>query len=243
MVNNLNLYFNDTSSQDIGLFIKGYPIISSPVKNTRLKPIKGKDGDLVIDEGTYKDRTITVKFNFIDKVDFKNKIRDINKWLFNITDNKLYFSDDPNYFYKVKLIDFEDIETELEIKGTFNVVFTINPYQFDKNSDDEITINSGFVVYSPYFIKAKPIIKLIGEGIVKLNVNGNVIEVNIGQDIIIDSELGQAYRVLNGVNNYQNTRLKGDFPVLVEGNNIITWTLGPGAKLTSAKIITNFKTI
>ncbi|MBU3135070.1 hypothetical protein KPL39_02185 [Clostridium gasigenes] len=242
MLYDLNLYFNNDSSLNLGMYIVKQSI-TSPKDNVDEKYIKGKNGTLMQNDGTFKDISINIDFNFIDKIDFKGKCRELNKWLFNIKDNHLYFSDDVNYFYIVKRIYMGDIEKELDIKGLFTVNFICEPFQFDLGGADEIILANNFILENPYFIEAKPVIKLWGEGIVKLNINGNILEVNLGQSIIIDSNLGHAYRIINEKKDFQNTKLKGDYPILLEDENKISWILNVGARLDKATIQPNFKTI
>ncbi|MBB6622572.1 phage tail family protein [Clostridium gasigenes] len=238
-----NIHFNNTSALDLGIYAIKRPNVPIPERNIEEKEIKGRDSSLISDYKTYKNISIDVEFNFLESRDFLEKCRAISKWLNNIEDYKLNFTDNPSYFFKVKYVKCKDIVRDLKIKGSFTVNFICEPFQYSKDGQDEIILTNNSTLYNPYFIVAKPIVKLWGEGIIKLNLNGNILEINLGQSIIIDCKLEEAFRTINSKKDYQNTKLKGEYPVLIEGNNNISWTLNIGARLDKTTIQPNFKTI
>lgn len=243
MRNQYNIHFNNSNAKDIGIIAIKRPSIPVPEKNLLEKEVKGRNGSVMIDYKTYKNITKDIEFNFLESKDFLERCRTIKKWFYNIQDNRLIESDDTDYFYKVKRVVLGDIERELKIKGTFTASFILDPFQYSKYGLDEIILTNNFILENPYFIEAAPIINMWGEGSITLNINGNKLTVNLGQSIIINSDLGLSYRIVNGNTQYQNTRLKGDYPVLIEGENKISYTLGTGARLDKISIIPNFRTL
>lgn len=243
MSNRYNVYFNNTSALDLGIIATKRPNIPVPEKNITDKELKGKDGTITRDYETYKNIQIDVEFNFIEAKDFNERCRMIKKWLNNIKDKKLQFSDDMDYFYKVKKTICKDIVREIKRKGTFTVGFVCHPFQYDINGQDKIILTNNFKLENPYFILAKPKIEIKGEGTINLNFNGKITIVNVGQSCILDGELGQSYRYVGGNLEYQNTKITGKLPILIEGENNISWTLNTGARLDSITMVSNFKTI
>ena len=75
--------FNGTSSKDFGLKVKSSTHLSSPAKKIELIEIPGRTGSLVIDDGSYKNQTITVVC-LVDARDKKNLhtiSRQLKGWL------------------------------------------------------------------------------------------------------------------------------------------------------------------
>ena len=72
--------------------------------------------------------------------------------------------------------------------------------------------------------ESKPIIKLKGSGTVDISLNGatvfNYSFPDNETEVIIDSLEQEAY--LNGV--YKNRYMTGEFPILIPGENEISWT-------------------
>ena len=112
--------------------------------------IPGRNGDLIEDEGAYQDIVIEIQFNFIEWDDFNNKVRCVKQWLNNITDYKLRFEEDYNYFYKVKYVIVDNIERELEGLGSFKIKFVCDPFQYLLHGLSKSTFISPSTVYSGY---------------------------------------------------------------------------------------------
>lgn len=234
-----NIFFNDNSILDLGVYAVNRPNVPIPERNIEEKEIKGSDGSLTIDYGTYKNISIDIEFNFIDNKNFYERIRVINKWLNNIIDSNIRFTDNSNYFYKVKYTRCKDIVREYKVKGSFIVSFICDPYQYLECGKDEIEISNNSILNNPSYIDATPIIKLVGNGIVTLYINEQPLVINLGQNITIDCGLKESYRVISGAKEYVNTRLTGKYPILAEGRNAIRYT----GNITKVCIIPNWRII
>ncbi|MGL4617096.1 MAG: distal tail protein Dit [Mycoplasmoidaceae bacterium] len=226
------LIFNNRKNTDLNLDIIQRPNFPTLTKKYEVHQVTGRNGGLYEFLG-YEDRTIEVEFNLLNKNSINNHIRIIRKWLDRIEDNKLAFSDDKQYFFKVKHIEYENIERELNILGKFKVTFICDSFSYDFNSQKETEIINNSIIFNYGDFKAKPILKFLGNGAVKLNINDSIINLNVGQEIILNSQLELCYR-----NNFemQNSQMKGNFPILKLGNNSISWI----GNITKAIIIPNF---
>lgn len=72
---------------------------------------------------------------------------------------------------------------------------------------------------------SKAIIKLTGEEIIEISINGFAqFQADIGDDryITVDSMLEECYK--DNVNTLKNRNMNGEFPILQPGENTITWT-------------------
>ena len=215
--------YNNRDCRELGLKIVKRPDIPAPSKRVTEITIPGRSGRLHIDEGTYDPIEISVHFNFCQMSgDWAAVLREIRKWLLSEKDKRLFFSDDPFYYYKVNFVRLEEkAERKMKKLGYMEVVFSCDPYVYARQGDVEISIpcklyNDGEI--------ALPLYKITGEGVCTLTVNTAAVTANVGQELMIDVEKMMAYREKE----VQNTAVSGDIGELklVAGENVIMITEG-----------------
>ncbi|MDK0564352.1 phage tail family protein [Clostridium perfringens] len=214
--------FNNKKNIDLGIKVVKRPNIPIPERNIELKSLKGRDGSLTRDYKTYNDIKISVSLNFISgENDFINKGAKIADWLYNITDNKLIFSDNDKFYYKVKKIECKDIERSLKVIGKFTVTFVCDPYKYYIDNN-EIEITNSTEIVSPILVESsKPLITVFGTGDINLTINNKRVQLEkVDENIIIDSVLKECYK---GKGNL-NYKMHGEFPKLIRGSNTIEIT-------------------
>ena len=212
------LIFNNLNSKfDLGLSIVKRPNIRSTSKIKTTKQIPGRDGLVYEKEGGYQDIVIPVEFNFIEKNNLKERFRQIKLWINEVQDNKLIFSDDPEWFYKVVDVKLNgDFETILRRKGKFRIDFTCRGYLYNLDADEFIEIHNNDNLYN-YYLESKPQIYIQGNGEVKVSINNRKFTVPVQDYIYIDSELELVYRDLDNPFNLGT----GKYPNLNKGANLI----------------------
>ena len=213
------ILFNGRANLDVNLKVESRPSKPSPQKRYDEIDVPGRDGMLYRDKG-YGDIEISISFNFISKTPDKwdKDFRRIKKWLLENKDNTLKFSDDLEVFYKVNKVTIETPERILRRCGKFNVTFTCDPYTYYTNGKEEVSL--GTKIYN-FDLISRPIYRIVGEGLLTLNINGKSIKANVGQELIIDTDKGLCYR--DGIIN--NVALKGNYQdmYLLEGENTFSW--------------------
>lgn len=221
MYRKLFIIFNNINSyEDLGLRIIRRPNIPSPIQNKTTKEVPGRDGLLYEVLGGYKDIVIQIEFNFIDRTNLKEKFRQVKAWINEIEDDKLIFSDDIEWFYKVVDINLNgDFETILKQKGLFKIDFTCRAYQYMIDGNNPIFMPNNSTLYN-YYLSSKPLIKITGHGTVNVSINNHKFTVPVSDYVYVDSELELAYRDKNNYFNIKN----GKFPILQKGANTITYS-------------------
>lgn len=221
---NYFVIFNDNTSKDLGIAVIKRPSIPSPKRRYIEKEVQGRNGMLYEDLGTYEDIEINVEFNFIswNPNKWNSNFRIIKKWINNIKDNKLKFSDDLGFFYLVNKTEITGSEREFKRLGKFEVVFTCEPFMYLNEGQEKMTLPN---VLDNDFEECQPIYYISGEGLLNLTVNGITVKANIGQNLIINTKLGLCYRVDGNIN---NIALTGDYKDLYikEGSNTFDYTQG-----------------
>jgi len=232
------LIYNNKSSLDLNLKIPKRPSIPLPKRQYNETPIEGRDGSLIEDLETYEDIKIPVNFNFIDRINMNDSARKVMLWLSNIEDDSLSFTDDLDFYYRVKKIEYTDIERQIKVKGTFTITFVCEPFRYYRRNDIITIEASPFNLYAPDFnYSSKPLMKVYGSGDITLTINNeDVLLFDISDHIIIDSVLEEAYSdTFENLNN----KMKGEFPKLTSSINSIDWI----GNITNIEITPNWRSL
>lgn len=216
----LYILFNGESSLDHDLILYDIPLIISPVKRYKSYQVGGLDGELIEDEDTRSNGKVECVFSLLGPCT-REKVRDIKRWL--DTSGELLISDDFQFYFKTIITDFGDVERNLLNFGKFKVIFTVMPYEFAVDGKDW-RIQRTNDLYNLHN-KAYPRYRITGEGVCTLSVNGNDMSMNIGQNIVLDTYIQEAYK-MDGTN--QNLAVSGNFTslALIPGVNEISITDG-----------------
>lgn len=217
------IIYNGQINSDLGVSIITRPSKPSPNMQYDEKEVPGREGKLYKEKG-YGDIEISVSFNFASKSPgmWDKDFRKIKKWLNSKTDNKLKFSDDLGYFYRVNKVVIDTPERALKRLGRFNVTFTCEPYIYLESGQERISLPQ--LIYND-FEESQPTYFIKGEGFLNLTVNGTTIKANVGQNLIINTKLGLCYREDGILNNIALTGHYEDL-YLKEGNNTFSFTQG-----------------
>lgn len=211
------IIYGDKTNLDFNLYITKRP--TKPSTEMEYEEVNIVGGETLYREKYYKDIEITIPFNFASKSPnvWENEFRNIKKWL-NVKAEILKFSDDLDMYYKVKKVKIDSSERNVKKVGKFNAIFTCSPYVYLVDGKNERNLTN--YIYNDGYI-AQPIYRITGEGFLKLNVNGEEVQINVGQELIINTELGLCFR--NGISS--NVSLKGNYKdlFLKEGDNTFSW--------------------
>lgn len=224
---------NKDSWQDFSIKVEGKVLIPFPVKKTETISVPGGE-DIVVDKGGYEDIEINLTINILNKNLINDKYREIKRWLSQVDDDHLIFSDDTDYFYKVKNIKTNNFTTEFLELGSTTITFVCSPYTYFV--DGLIEINNPCFIFNQGII-CNPLYKIQGSGTIELILNGNKITFeNIKDEIIVDSEEQLIFQDGNIDNSckcgeWEDLRLK-------VGDNELSYT-----PKTNVTLIPNWRTI
>lgn len=217
---NFHIEYNDKKDIELGLRVTQRPSVPSPEERTEALTVAGRDGALYVRDGAIEDIEIQISFNYYAKPETWASVwRGVKQWLRG--SGKLQFSDDTDYFYKVKKVVIDTNERVVKAGGRFTATFTCDGHMFLESGD---ILTSELNIYNEHET-SHPTYYIFGEGACTLSVNGKPFVANVGQSLIIDTERKIAYRN-DGV--LVNTSVTGDYEELYfkEGDNEITITNG-----------------
>ena len=223
-----DIFIDGISLYSLGIYVIKRPDFPSPKKKYKEVDIIGIDGKLYQDTGLYEDMDIQIEFNYMGEVDLWHSIWRKAKKILLSHIKELSCSDDSDMFYKIKKVEIGTNERTSYRIGKFNVTFTVDPYTYLVSGKGKLPL---LACYSNFYEKCKPIYYIKGEGLLEFSVNGKHISVNVGQNLIIDTDRKISYRE-NGILN--NVALSGDYEDLyfVEGNNTVEIVNGNNFEIT-----------
>lgn len=218
------IIFNNKSSADCRIQVAHPPGYAYPERDYTITHIPGRNGDIIQDNGCYKnvERTYEVSFDAPNE-DFATYANAVSAWLHSTTGYaRLEDSYEPNYYRMATYQESNIFENLYNQAGTATIVFECKPQRFLKTGDNIITIQNSLTIMNPTGFEAYPLFKVTGTSGV-LTVNGNSITFSsIDNFVMLDCELQDAYK--ENIN--KNSTISGTFPVLKTGSNTISWTGG-----------------
>ena len=216
------IIFNNKSSADCRIQVAHPPGYAYPERDYTITHIPGRNGDIIQDNGCYKnvERTYEVSFD-VPNEDFATYANAVSAWLHSTTGYaRLEDSYEPNYYRMATYQESNIFENLYNQAGTATIVFECKPQRFLKTGDNTIAIQNSLTIMNPTGFEAYPLFKVTGTSGV-LTVNGNSITFSSIDDfVMLDCELQDAYK--ENIN--KNSTISGTFPVLKTGSNTISWT-------------------
>lgn len=216
------IIFNNKSSADCRIQVAHPPGYAYPERDYTITHIPGRNGDIIQDNGCYKnvERTYEVSFDAPNE-DFATYANAVSAWLHSTTGYaRLEDSYEPNYYRMATYQESNIFESIYNQAGTATIVFECKPQRFLKKGETPVAVASGESLSNPTGFDAYPLIQVVGTSGV-LTVNGKQITLSsIDGYIMLDCELQDAYK--ETIN--KNSTVSGTFPVLKPGANTISWT-------------------
>lgn len=234
-------YYKGISSLDLCLTIKSKGTYNTAERDKEFISVPGRSGDLVKDNGRYKNVQIPYDLSLIrrDNRPFNDLASDIKKWLaLDSGYYELWDSYDPRYFRYAAVEGELDIVQELTDYGELSLTFNCKPFRYTFDGLNPIIVHStGGKLLNPEIMPSKPYIKIYGSGDISLHVNAVTLTIaGVSEYVEIDSELMNVYKGLTLL----NSSTTGDaFPTLEPGENDISFT----GSVTSAEIVPRWCTL
>lgn len=222
------------------VFVDGSLSYNRPLKNIESIAVPGRNGNLIIDYGTWQNVVITYPCYMIadDVNDFDTKYSALVNRLAGIS-GYVRLTDridgvDPSYYRLARPIVPQTVTLkDVDRKAFFNLSFDCKPQRFLRSGDSIEGINAGTskTLTNPTPNPARPKISVNGNGTFTVgDVTITVSGLTGSQIVTIDCETMQCTQD-GTINRNQNVSFStNDFPTLPEGDTVITVpaTGGPG---------------
>lgn len=217
-------YIDGVDALSVGIRLQKPIEFSEPVPIFESETIPGRNGDLIIETGVYKNRTGYASC-FALHADVEKTISAINKYLLSKRGyRKLEVSEDPDHYWMARVENGAKIENRMRILAPFEISFNCKPQRFVKSGLEIFSLTEGGVLYNNYGFDALPLISVYGNGEGVLTVGDRNVEILSMTDVLyLDSDLQNAY---NDNGNQNSSINAAEFPVLTGGENAISWSGG-----------------
>ena len=217
--------YDGKNSKDYGVYISGMGTYNAPERDIESLEIPGRNGELTIDNGRYRNIKVTYPA-FIIK-DFNANISAFRNMLLT---HRGYFKLADTYHpdeYRLARYSggFTAEVLDSHIAGQFDINFDCYPQRFLNDGDKPIEFSAGGSLYNKEDTTALPIIRAYGNGTLTINGVSIVITGASGTYTDLDCELMEAYKdTLATSKNANITMTDGRFFSLIPGANTISFT-------------------
>lgn len=236
------IMYNGESSVDYGILVEHPPGYRIAQRDYEKIHIPGRNGDLIIDNGSYQNVPVTYQIAVGNRkkafVEMANKI---SEWLNSASGYaRLEDSYEPEYYRLAAYQDETNIENILFHAGRTTINFDCKPQRFLKSGDNAIEFTGQSSLRNPTSFKSLPIITVYGTGEGVLNIGDNVVHIlSIDEYVVINSEIQDAYKGSINKNSTIDFGNNNEFPVLSEGNNYINFN----GQITKVEVVPKWWTL
>lgn len=226
------ILFNNISSKDLGIEVETFPKYESPEREYEAIHVPGRNGDIIIDNGTYKNtkRTYDVSIATYNKIGYSQKMSSVVRWLHSTSGyTRLEDSYDPEFYflaYYKQNTTFENIFNEA---GKASLVFECKPQKYYKYGEIVVPFTgTGKIQNRTSEIALPQIYVTTNNSAGSVTITGVTVEIlaNSGTNLILNSELQDAYTATGENRNYYIKLINGMFPILYPGENTVAFSGG-----------------
>lgn len=217
--------FAGTDSRDLGVYISGSGVYSSPERTYEDITIPGRNGLLLGNErrlenievtypafvyGNLAQRTEALRSFLLSQIGYK-RLEDS----YHPDEYRLGFFRGP----------LEVEPSAVRDAGSFDLTFNCKPQRFLKSGEQTLTFGTSGTVTNPTLFKARPLLRIYGTGTLNIldedgNSNGYITINTASGYTDIDCEIMEAYKGSASCNGYVS--VGNDFPVLSPGENTLS---------------------
>lgn len=217
---------NGLNSEEFNTYLRSRPQRLSAGRVIELKPRPGNDS-VVVDFAYYKNVEWKISCNaragnYENVSHLEDRIR---SWLDMSNYSDFIYSFDEQYIYQAIVVTPPVFTGTHKDANWIPFDFTISLRPFKQSRTGFRWFSNEKKIHNIERYPSKPKIHILGSGDISFWINNSKFElVNIGNEIIIDSQLEESYRLVDGVLESQDSKTKFiDFPILPTGWNTIKW--------------------
>lgn len=220
-MDNYDVIFNGVSGADAGLLFPSPLELSAPEPRVATESVPGRNGDVHIFDGSYKNRTAYLRGCLYEGY-VKGAFDVFNEWLFAKQGYlRLETADDPGHFMMARVANGSSVLTRANKVAPVDVKFDCKPQRFLTNGETVSTVYKADANptllnnYTKYY--SKPLIKInytvsTGTGQILIDREDGMITVqvatlklaNFGTTVYYDAEIDTTYNDYGGGTSYDD---------------------------------------
>lgn len=242
--------FGGIASDTLKIVVEEPPEYHFPARDYEAVHIPGRNGDLVLDSGSYQNVPREYKIAIADKqgqanevnplTDFMDIVPAVSAWLHSGSGyQRLVDTYDDGVYRLAYYKDDGSVENILGKAGRCTISFDCKPQRFLTSGDTktDFTTLSSMSISNPTMFDALPLITITGSGSVRFtgtnaNLSGNIWDMSITSidgSIVIDSDSQNVYKNSTNMNPYVTFASGTGFPILKPGASTMVLTISEGS--------------
>lgn len=221
---NETFYLDGIDAQSASIYLQKPIVFSEAVPNIESKTIPGRNGDLIFETGSYKNRRGSASC-FCLQEDVEGAVSSAGRFLMRKKGyRRLETSNDPNHYWMARVENSPQMEMRIRVLAPFEIGFDCKPQRFLKSGENKTSFTASGSLSNQYGQVALPLITLYGQGAGTLTIGSCVVEViALNEVLYLDSDTQNAYNN----NGNQNMNINApSFPTLPNGETQITFSGG-----------------
>ena len=221
---NETFYLDGVDAASAGIHLQKPIVFSEAIPNVESKTIPGRNGALIFDTGSYKNRNGSASC-FCLQEDVEEAISSAVRFLMGKNGyRRLETSDDPDHYWMARVENSPQIAMRLRTLAPFEISFDCKPQRFLKSGENAVVFTANGSISNQYGQIALPLITLYGNGTGTLTIGSCVVDVKSLDGVLyLDSDTQNAY---NDDGN-QNMNINAPtFPTLPDGYTQIAFSGG-----------------
>ena len=195
-----HLTYDGVDSSSFGVFISGDGVFDAPARRGEMISIPGRNGSLFMDEGVFENITVEypafIGTGYEDL--FRERLGDLRSALTSRGNYKrLEDTYHPDEFRLGVYRSGLEVDPKVITRaGNFTLKFDCKPQRYLKIGEDPIVLTAGALINNPTLFYARPLLKVIGNGTVRIEPYEFIVSGNDGE-IWIDSEIMESYKLVH----------------------------------------------
>lgn len=157
--------FNGISSKDLGIEVETFPSYQVAERVYQSINIPGRDGDVLVDTGSFKNTTRQYKISVAtyNQTSYFEKINKVVEWLHSSSGYaRLEDSYEPGIYRMAYFKDSQSIENIFDEAGRATISFTCKPQRFLKEGELPIRlVSAGQFLINNTAYSAKPLVRIL----------------------------------------------------------------------------------
>lgn len=218
------LEFAGKSSQDFNIRISGEGTYNRPERNYEEYEVKGRNGKLLIDDGSFKNITITYPAYAIK--DMPERVKNFSNYMSKFAGyQRLEDTYSPDIFRMAQYVGGLEVESSgyMNDSGQFDISFNCKPQRFLKSGEIPVTFLADGNIWNRTDFESMPLIHVVMTGAGTVGIGDYLIELTDIEDYVdIDCELMDAYK--GSINYNPNVSFNADSFKIPTGVSGVTFT-------------------